>query len=83
MNTLLRIFNTLLLVGILATLIIVCQRLPRSERSQTPPADMRYEMQLTRDGEIIRLDRQTGTLHVVTGKFVGDLPESLAAQEKH
>jgi hypothetical protein len=37
----------------------------------------RYEMRLTPAGEVVRLDKVTGTLHIATGSFVGDLPEQV------
>jgi hypothetical protein len=43
-------------------------------RSPSPPF-VRYEMHVGADGTVTRMDRVTGTLHMVTANGAGDVPE--------
>jgi hypothetical protein len=40
---------------------------------------VRYEMHVGPDGTVTRLDRVTGTLHMVTASGAGDVPERFVA----
>jgi hypothetical protein len=47
-------------------------------KSAQPPF-VRYEMHVGADGTVTRLDRVTGTLHMVTSSGAGDVPEQFVA----
>ena len=50
------------------------------ELTKNPPAPfVRYEMHVGADGTVTRLDRVTGTLHMVTASGAGDVPEHFVA----
>jgi hypothetical protein len=44
-----------------------------------PPEFVRYEMHVGVDGTVTRMDRVTGTLHMVTASGAGDVPERFVA----
>jgi hypothetical protein len=44
-----------------------------------PPEFVRYEMHVGTDGTVTRMDRVTGTLHMVTASGAGDVPERFVA----
>lgn len=49
-------------------------------RNGSSPNDFaRYEMHVSGDGTVIRLDRVTGTLHMVTANGASDVPENFVA----
>ena len=51
-----------------------------SELIKNPsPPFVRYEMHVGADGTVTRLDRVTGTLHMVTASGAGDVPERFVA----
>jgi hypothetical protein len=43
------------------------------------PPFMRYEMHVAADGTVTRMDRVTGTLHMVTSSGASDVPEHFVA----
>jgi len=47
-------------------------------KSAAPPF-VRFEMHVGADGTVTRLDRVTGTLHMVTSSGAGDVPERFVA----
>lgn len=47
-------------------------------RNPSPPL-VRYEMHVAADGTVTRMDRVTGTLHMVTSSGAGDVPEHFVA----
>jgi hypothetical protein len=47
-------------------------------KSASPPF-VRYEMHVGADGTVTRMDRVTGTLHLVNSNGAGDVPEHYAA----
>jgi hypothetical protein len=47
-------------------------------KSASPPF-VRYEMHVGADGTVTRLDRVTGTLHMITSTGAGDVPERFVA----
>jgi hypothetical protein len=50
------------------------------ELTKTAPPDfVRYEMHVGADGTVTRMDRVTGTLHMVTASGAGDVPERFVA----
>lgn len=51
-----------------------------SELTRNPsPPFVRYEMHVAADGTVTRLDRVTGTLHLMTASGAGDVPENFVA----
>ena len=51
-----------------------------NELTKNPPAPfVRYEMHVAADGTITRMDRVTGTLHMVTSSGASDVPEHFVA----
>lgn len=51
-----------------------------NQLTRSPPAPfVRYEMHVAADGTVTRLDRVTGTLHLVTASGAGDVPERFVA----
>lgn len=44
-----------------------------------PPPFVRYEMHVGADGTVTRMDRVTGTLHMVTASGASDVPEHFVA----
>ena len=51
-----------------------------SELNKNAPLPFaRYEMHVGADGTVTRLDRVTGTLHMVTSSGAGDVPERFVA----
>ena len=69
--------------GMLGAVLIVAAFLAGvhwSEWIKNPsPPFVRYEMHVGADGTVTRLDRVTGTLHMVTGSGAGDVPERFVA----
>ena len=69
--------------GMLGALLIVAAFLAGahwSELIKNPsPPFVRYEMHVGADGTVTRLDRVTGTLHMVTASGAGDVPERFVA----
>ncbi len=51
----------------------------RELTQSAPPPFVRYEMHVGADGTVTRLDRETGTLHMVTSNGAGDVPERFVA----
>ena len=47
-------------------------------KNPSPPF-VRYEMHVGADGTVTRLDRVTGTLHMVTSSGASDVPEHFVA----
>ena len=51
-----------------------------NELHTTPPTLVpRYEMHVSADGTVTRLDRVTGTIHMVTANGADDVPEHFVA----
>ena len=51
-----------------------------TQLTKSPPAPfVRYEMHVAADGTVTRLDRVTGTLHLMTASGAGDVPENFVA----
>ena len=69
--------------GMLGALMIVAAFLAGvrwNELIKNPsPPFVRYEMHVGADGTVTRLDRVTGTLHMVTSSGAGDVPEHFVA----
>jgi hypothetical protein len=69
--------------GMLGALLIVVAffaGMHWSELIKNPsPPFVRYEMHVGADGTVTRLDRVTGTLHMVTASGAGDVPERFVA----
>jgi hypothetical protein len=69
--------------GMLGAVLIVAAFLAGahwSELIKNPsPPFVRYEMHVGADGTVTRLDRVTGTLHMVTSSGAGDVPERFVA----
>ena len=69
--------------GMLGAVLIVAAFLAGmhwSELIKNPsPPFVRYEMHVGADGTVTRLDRVTGTLHMVTASGAGDVPERFVA----
>ena len=69
--------------GMLGAIMIVAAFLAGArwnELTKNPPAPfVRYEMHVGADGTITRMDRVTGTLHMVTASGASDVPEHFVA----
>ena len=69
--------------GMLGALLIAAAFLAGAHWNQltrNPPAPfVRYEMHVAADGTVTRLDRVTGTLHLMTASGAGDVPENFVA----
>jgi hypothetical protein len=69
--------------GMLGAFLIVAAFLAGArwnELTKNPaPPFVRYEMHVGADGTVTRMDRVTGTLHMVTANGAGDVPERFVA----
>jgi hypothetical protein len=69
--------------GMLGAVLIVAAFLAGAHWSEwiknPSPPFVRYEMHVGADGTVTRLDRVTGTLHMVTASGAGDVPERFVA----
>jgi hypothetical protein len=67
----------------LGALIIVVAFLAGARWSEitkgASPPFVRYELHVGADGTVTRMDRVTGTLHIVNANGAGDVPEHYAA----
>lgn len=59
---------------ILGAIVVAVTVKDPEKRIEWRPAD-RYEMALAADGNVWRLDKATGTIHVVCGNASFDIPE--------
>jgi hypothetical protein len=69
--------------GMLGALMIAAAFLAGAHWSEliksAPPPFVRYEMHVGADGTVTRMDRVTGTLHMLTTSGASDVPEHFVA----